>query len=177
MLTHEFTRREFSTRLASLLAFASLGGRRSSEKLSPITDELSHTAESIHQEVTLNASPRRVYEALTDAKRFTDVTKFTDVQNAAPAQIAHDVGGPFTIFNGYIIGRHIELVPDQRIVQAWRVASWEPGMYSIARFQLSDQGSKTTILFDHTGFPKGDGEHLATGWHAHYWEALRKYLV
>ena len=49
-------------------------------------------------------------------------------------------------------------------------------LYSIARFKLKEQGAKTTILFDHTGFPKGLGEHLASGWHQNYWEPLRKYL-
>ncbi|HTD84272.1 MAG TPA: SRPBCC domain-containing protein, partial [Gemmatimonadaceae bacterium] len=75
-----------------------------------------------------------------------------------------------------IIGRHLELVPDKRIVQAWRVVPWDPGIYSIARFQLNGQDSKTTIVFDHTGFPNGLGQHLADGWHQNYWEPLRKYL-
>jgi len=34
----------------------------------------------------------------------------------------------------------------------------------------------TKIIFDHTGFPQGKGEHLADGWKANYWEPLEKYL-
>lgn len=177
MVTDEFTRREFSSRLASLLVFGSGFGVGVGAKLSPVVDEVSRTAESIHQQVTLNASRRRVYEALTDAKRFTALTAFSAVPRSAPAQIADKVGGRFALFNGHIIGRHLELLPDQRIVQAWRVADWEPGIYSIARFQLADKGSKTTILFDHSGFPNGLGQHLASGWHTNYWEPLRKYLA
>jgi len=94
-----------------------------------------------------------------------------------PTKISSEVGGEFFLFGGHIIGRHLELVPNERIVQAWRVVDWEPGIYSIARFQLSDNGSGTKIVFDHTGFPNGQAEHLAFGWKAHYWDGLTKYLA
>lgn len=179
MLTDVCTRRDFSTRLASLLAFVPIGHRIADTRLSPETDGLSRTAESIHQELTFNATPHRIYEVLTDAGRFSAITVFSTVPNAPPAQIAREVGGTFSLFGGHILGRHLALIPDQQVVQAWRVSDWEPGLYSIARFQLRAQGSKTTVLFDHTGFPTGQGEHfagVASGWHANYWEPLRKYL-
>ena len=62
-------------------------------------------------------------------------------------------------------------------MQAWRVGSWEPGIYSIARFELVEQGSGTKIVFDHMAFPKGDGEHLAAGWKMNYWEPMEKLLA
>ena len=54
---------------------------------------------------------------------------------------------------------------------------WDPGAYSIAKFELVEQGTGTKIVFDHTGFPKGDAETLASGWKAHYWEPLAKFLT
>jgi activator of HSP90 ATPase len=69
------------------------------------------------------------------------------------------------------------LVPDQRIVQAWRAGSWQPGAYSIVRFELTDQGGTTKLVCDHTGFPAGTGDHLASGWKEHYWEPLQKFLA
>jgi Activator of Hsp90 ATPase homolog 1-like protein len=47
----------------------------------------------------------------------------------------------------------------------------------IAKFDLVEQGSGTKIVFDHTGFPKGDAETLASGWKAHYWEPLAKFFA
>jgi Activator of Hsp90 ATPase homolog 1-like protein len=67
-------------------------------------------------------------------------------------------------------------VPSERIVQAWRTGGWFQGVYSIVKFELVEQGDGTKIVFDHTGFPKGDAEHLATGWKAHDWEPLQKLL-
>jgi activator of HSP90 ATPase len=145
-------------------------------------EEISHTAESIHQEPVFKASPMRVYNALTDAKQFDKVIQLSGVMQSMhladkPAEISSQVGGAFTLFGGHITGRHVELVPDQRIVQAWRAGNWPPGVYSIARFELVEQGSGTKIVFDHTGFPTGEAESLASGWKAHYWEPLAKLLA
>ena len=102
---------------------------------------------------------------------------YTMGPNVPAAQISSEAGGAFVLFGGQILDRHIELVPNQRIVQAWRAADWDAGMFSIARFDLREQGGGTKLVFDHTGFPAGGGAHLATGWHEHYREPLKKYLA
>ena len=146
------------------------------------TEEISRTAESIHQEPVFKANRKRVYEALTDATQFDKVIQLSGVTQTMhmrdkPTEISREVGGAFTLFGGYITGRHVELVPNERIVQAWRTGRWPAGIYSIARFELVEQGSGTRIVFDHTGFPKGEAESLASGWKAHYWEPLQKFLA
>ena len=139
--------------------------------------------ESIHHEVRFKASPERLYAALTDAKEFQKVVLLSGavktgmVKDPQPAQISAVPGGEFALFGGYITGRQIELVANVRIVQAWRTGSWDPGTYSIARFVLTPQGTGTLLTFDHTGFPQGESEHLAQGWHANYWQPLEKLLT
>ena len=145
-------------------------------------DGISHTAESIHQEPVFQASRKRVFEALTDARQFDKIGQLSGAMQSSvalgkkPTEIGRQVGGAFTLFGGHIVGRHVELDPSQRIVQAWRVVDWNPGIYSIVKFELTEQGSNTKIIFDHTGFPVGKAQHLAEGWTANYWEPLRKYL-
>ena len=142
---------------------------------------LSHSAETIHQEPIFPANRKRIYGALTDARQFEKVVHLSAAKQAGeignmPVEISSELGGAFTLFGGHIIGRHLDLVPGERIVQAWRVESWKPGEYSIVRFELVEQGSGTKIVFDHKAFPEGQGEHLAAGWKANYWEPLNKYL-
>jgi len=62
-------------------------------------------------------------------------------------------------------------------VQAWRPAQWDPGVYSIVRFELKPKGSETLVVLDHTGFPEGKFEHLNSGWPMRYWEPLKKFLA
>jgi activator of HSP90 ATPase len=177
-----FTRRVFSTRLAALfpavgiMGATRLNGAAGSSAVS--ADEISHMAEAIHQEITLNASPKHVYQALTDAKQFDKLVILSGITpKKFPTEISSEVGGTFSIFEGHIIGRNLELVPNQRIVQAWRVVTWDPGMHSIAKFELNEQGAATKIVFDHTGFPVGLAQSLADGWKEHYWSTLEKYLA
>src|SRR5579862_1402911 len=143
---------------------------------------LSHAAESIHQEIVFAANRKRVYDALTDDKQFEKVVQLSAARQSmsigtTPAKIGREPGGAFELFGGYVTGRQIELVPDERIVQVWRSASWAPGDFSIAKFVLEQQGASTKIIFDHAGFPAGQGEHLATGWRVNYWAPLVKYLA
>jgi activator of HSP90 ATPase len=96
--------------------------------------------------------------------------------SASSAKIDAREGGSFSMFDGHIIGRILELVPGKRIVEAWRVVDWPEGVYSIARFDLQPKGAGTGLIFDHIGFPEGLKDHLTTGWNQHYWDALLKYF-
>jgi len=174
------TRRQVIAGVAIAFGGLTLG---STEAWAEAGGEISHTAEAIHQEPVFKASRQRVYAALTDTQQFNNVTEIIAAREPrislekSPTQISREAGGAFSLFGGIIVGRHIELVPNQRIVQAWRVVYWDPGAYSIAKFELVEQGSGTKIVFDHSGFPKGKAEDLAEGWKAHYWEPLEKFLV
>jgi uncharacterized protein YndB with AHSA1/START domain len=187
-----WSRRDFSMRLASLFTGVSITGAafgtsitgragraaaRASVAALAGNEEISRIAEAIHQEVVINASRKRVYDALTDAEQFTKVMRLGKDPGGPAAVISREAGGSFSTFGGLIGGRQIELVPNERIVQAWRSEGWNPGVFSIARFELHEEGAQTRIVFDHTGFPKGAAEQLLDGWNSHYWEPLRKYLA
>jgi activator of HSP90 ATPase len=128
------------------------------------------TRTSIHQEVVFKTTRQRIYEVLLDSKQFAAFT-------GLPAEIDPKAGGAFKMFGGMIVGRNVELMPDQRIVQAWRPASWGPGVYSIVKFELKSQGSGVLVVLDHTGFPESDFDGLTSGWPERYWEPLKKFLV
>jgi activator of HSP90 ATPase len=135
----------------------------------PAQPQAKKSSTSIHQEEEFKAAPTRIYEILLDGKQFGAFTADT-------ADVQPQAGAAFRLFGGRVVGRNVELIPNQRIVQAWRPASWPAGVYSIVRFELTARGAGTMISFDHTGFPEGDFESLNAGWPRMYWEPLRKYL-
>ena len=180
LLSRATRRQVISGSVAALgfLAFGTRGAWAAGE------EEILRAEEAIHQEPVFKASRKRVYEALTDAMQFGKVVQLSAAMQsggmktrAAPVTVSREAGGAFSAFGGYITGRQVELVPNERIVQVWRAGSWDPGSYSIAKFVLAEQGAETKIKFDHTGFPKGQAEHLAEGWRTNYWEPLAKVLV
>jgi activator of HSP90 ATPase len=128
------------------------------------------TRTSLHQEVAFTATPQRIYDVLLDSKQFAAVT-------GLPAAIDPKAGGAFTTFGGLIVGRNVELIPGQRIVQAWRPAAWPSGVYSIVKFELKPQGLGVLVVLDHTGFPESDFDGLTSGWPERYWEPLKKYFA
>ena len=178
MMSALSNRREFSLRMASVCSLLGLSGlpflTSPTSALATESEEISNHGEAIHQEVVFKATPDRVYKALTDPGQFSKITEFS--MPGATAHISGEAGGAFSLFAGHITGRHIELVPNQRIVQAWRDDGWAPGVYSIVKFELHDSGPGTRLVFDHTGFPQGSAAHLAIGWKSHYWEPMAKYL-
>jgi activator of HSP90 ATPase len=126
---------------------------------------------SLHQEVTFAAAPARLYAALLSSKAFTAFSGF-------PATIDPRPGGAVSLFGGQVMGRNIELVPNQRIVQAWRaVEDFPPGVYSLVKIDLTPKAGGTLLTLDHTGFPPGHFDHLNAGWAPHYWEPLRKFFA
>jgi activator of HSP90 ATPase len=184
-----YARRNFSVRLAAFASGLGFAGAAFGASGNPWmvqaagSGDVSHVCEAIHQEVVFKASLKRVYEALTEAKQFDKVIQLSEavrigmVKRPAPAVISGELGGAFSLFGGFIVGRQLELLPNERIVQAWRVSYWNAGIYSIARFELAEQDLGTKLVFDHTGFPAGDGQHLLEGWNGNYWEPLGKYLA
>jgi len=175
------TRRQVISGGSAALGMLALGTSRA---LAAVEEGILRAEEAIHQEPVFKASRKRVYEALTDANQFGKVVELSAAMKAggmktgaAPVTISREAGGAFSAFGGYVTGRQIELVPNERIVQVWRAGSWDPGSYSIAKFVLAEEGAETKIKFDHTGFPKGQAEHLAEGWRGNYWEPLAKYLA
>jgi activator of HSP90 ATPase len=168
------TRRQAIAGIAIALSSLAAGSRALGDPPGEINEPPATAANqartSIHQEVDFAAGPGRIYGVLLDSKQFAAFT-------GRPAEIDPREGGAFTLFGGLVSGRNIELVPDGRIVQAWRPGSWDKGIYSVARFELVPKGTGTTIVFDHTGFPEGKYDGLLSGWNGHYWGPLTKFLA
>jgi len=173
-LKHMPTRRQVGACIAMAFCGMASDGRAFAQAVPQTMEEkpanpANRTRTSLHEEIDLKTDPQHIYEVLLDAKQFKAFT-------GAPAEIDPKEGGAFSMFGGQIVGRNVELVPNQRIVQAWRPTHWDPGIYSIVEFELKQQGSGTLVVLDHKGFPEGEFDHLEWGWHAHYWEPLKKHF-
>ncbi|MFY9744993.1 MAG: SRPBCC family protein [Acidobacteriaceae bacterium] len=165
------TRRQFAGSFAVAvggLAVASALHGETPQQAQPTSPGDTRTA--LHQEVELAASASRIESALLDANQFAAFSGLA-------ATIDPREGGAFSMFGGVIVGRTIEIVSGQRIVQAWRPTHWDPGVYSVVKFAFKPSGSGTRVVLDHTGFPAGDYESLSSGWYSHYWEPMKKFFA
>ena len=168
------TRRQMISGVAaafgSLAAGSAVSGKAQQTMTEPRSTDADKLRTSLHQEIDLMARPHSIYAALLDSKTFAAFSGAAALIDPAP-------GGAFSMFDAQITGRNVELVPDQRIVQAWRPGSWPPGVYSIVKFEFRAQGAQAKVILDHTGFPEGKFAGLDSGWYEHYWNPLKKYFV
>ena len=130
---------------------------------------------SVHQETVVAAPPQRVFELLTSGASFGAAT-------GQPAEITDREGDAFSIFTGRIVGRQVELVPGQRVVQAWRFGAahptpWEPGVYSTVRFTLEPAAGGTRLVIDHTGIPAEWVDHISQGYPMFYLDPIRTFFA
>jgi activator of HSP90 ATPase len=116
---------------------------------------------SVHCEATIPAEPARVYEVLADAAALS-------ARSGKGGAAARTPGGEFTAFDGYVTGRQVELVPGERIVQAWRFPAWDPGVYSIVRFTLAAADGGTMLGIDQHGEPADWHDHVDANWPTFY---------
>lgn len=126
---------------------------------------------AIHQQVHLKGTPKDIYDLLLNSARFQAMS------GGRSAHISPHEGGEISLFGGDIEGRNIELVPNRRIVQVWRVCNWPAGIYSIIRFELDADGIGTRMTFDQHGHPKSAQADLEAGWARMYWEPMNQSLT
>jgi uncharacterized protein YndB with AHSA1/START domain len=125
---------------------------------------------TIHQEVTINASPAAIFGVLTSSSDFARMT------GGRAAEISTEIGGVATMFGGDIRALNVELVPGKRVVQAWRSQAWPEGVYSIVKFELTPEGKGTRLVFDQAGHPAEAESMLEGGWQQMYWQPMNVML-
>ena len=101
-------------------------------------------------------------------------SKFTE----SKTKISREVGGNFSIFEGDINGKNVELIQDKKIIQTWRSEgeNWPKGYYSTITLIFEPVDDGTLIKFTHTDIPEGAYESVKEGWDKYYWEPLKEML-
>ena len=107
------------------------------------------------------ASPREIYDAWLNSEGHTAMT-------GGKAVCSMEEGAAFTAWDGYISGRTIKLVPNEKIVQSWRTSEFaeeDPDSELTVRIAPVDEGSELTLI--HNEIPEGQPDY-EQGWIDHY---------
>ena len=126
---------------------------------------------TIEQTVFFKASPDEIYDALLDPRKHAVFT-------GSPATTSAKVGASFTAWDGYIIGKNLELVRGKKIVQAWKTTEWPDG-YPVSRleFALAAKKGGTELKMVHSKVPAEQVADYTGGWRSAYWDPLKAYLA
>jgi len=124
----------------------------------------------IRQKAIIPAATSQVYEAFVDSKKHTEFT-------GSKATGKPIVGNKFTAWDGYIMGKYIEIEKGKRLVQEWMTTDWPHG-YAPSKLELTftDRGEDTEVALLQHDIPVEQADELKQGWIDFYWEPLKNYF-
>lgn len=80
----------------------------------------------------------------------------------------------FTLFNGNISGKFLELVPPTKIEMLWRYKQWPSGHFSNVTIDIDQKQGYTSVTLTQTGVPKDEAETTKTNWERYYWNSMKQ---
>jgi len=127
--------------------------------------------DSLRMSVTVRTDPKTLYSAWLDSNEHGSIT-------GSQAKIDPKVNGKFSVWDGYITGKTVELDPFKRIVQHWRTTDFPDGApYSVLEIRFEGDKEKTKLTLVHTGIPDGQGEEYKQGWKDYYFSPMKAYYA
>jgi uncharacterized protein YndB with AHSA1/START domain len=116
------------------------------------------------------ASPAEIYRAWLDSIGHSEMT-------GGEATMSDEVGADVSAWDGYITGRNLELVPDERIVQSWRTTEFDDECEdSIVTILLQETEGGTLLTLEHSNVPDEHKSYEEGGWQSHYFEPMIAYF-
>jgi len=115
----------------------------------------------------LHADIEDVYSALTNQLTIELWSGYPAVMEAKP-------GKEFSMWDGDISGKILEIEPNKKIVQQWYFGDTEEK--SVATIYLLRDFGTTQVTVEHEGIPDDDFENISEGWREYYMGAIESFL-
>ncbi len=119
------------------------------------------------QTIHIKTDREEVFNAITNPLTI-------ELWSGYPAQIQPVSDSEFSLFDGDITGRNINVESPSLLEQEWYFGD-QPDT-SIVRIDLTEEKGKTEIRLSHTNIPDDAFENISEGWKKYYLGALKSYL-
>jgi len=110
-------------------------------------------------------------------KTFVDPARIAAFTRSPPKVFegAHK-GGKFELFGGNVSGEYLELEPNKKIVQSWRLAQWPEGHHSTLKieFDQNDVDHVTVMRVTWDGVPVGQEDVTKRNWLEYYVKSIKQ---
>jgi uncharacterized protein YndB with AHSA1/START domain len=117
------------------------------------------------------ATPQQIYEAWLDSIAHSEMT-------GGEANMSDEIGAEVSAWDGYITGSNLELVPSERIVQAWRTSEFaDEHDDSIVTVTLEPVDEGTLLTLVHSNVPDAHRSYEEGGWESQYFEPMKAYFT
>lgn len=117
----------------------------------------------------ISASPSEIYKAWLDGDQHAAMT-------GAPATGKAEVGVEYSAWDGYIFGRNLELVPEEKIIQSWRTSEFrDDDEDSLLEVYLKPADGGCDLTLVHHRIPENQPDY-EQGWRDHYFNPMKDYF-
>ena len=121
----------------------------------------------IRRSFVIKADKNEVFNALTNPLALELWTGYPAVMDSKP-------GTEFSLWEGDITGKNLEIIPGEKIVQEWFFD--DPENPSIVTIELENENKGTRIKLLHTNVPDEAYGNIDYGWKEYFFGAMKKYL-
>ncbi len=125
--------------------------------------------EKLELRAVFDVTPSEIYEAWLDGESHGNMT-------GGEAICSKQVGDSFSAWDGYISGKNLELIDNERIVQSWRTTEFsESDEDSILTINLKRIPQGTELILSHVNIPEGQTQYKK-GWIDHYFAPMKAFF-
>ena len=117
----------------------------------------------------IKAEPEDIFTALTNP--FT-----IELWSGETAVMTKEIGAEFSLWDGAIIGKNIELIENEKLVQEWYFDEDEESEASIVTIKIWKKNSSCSVELIHTNIPDEAYDNIVEGWDEAYLGAIKNLL-
>lgn len=115
---------------------------------------------------SLSVPPETVYLALTHPLTI-------QLWTGEPAEMSTEVNAEFSLWDGSIVGKNLEFVPNKKVVQQWYFGDQQEESIVTIKLHAADEG--TSVELRHTNIPDEAYQEIIEGWDETYFGALEAF--
>lgn len=108
-----------------------------------------------------------IYDVLTKPEMVAAFTR-------GEAKLEPAKGGEFILFGGNVHGSFLELIPNKKISQTWRLKQWPSGHFSNVVMNIQEKDDHTELELIQTGVPSAEAETTRNNWDRYYWNSIKQ---
>ncbi|KAG5420856.1 AHA1 [Candida metapsilosis] len=124
---------------------------------------------TLHLEPTFNTSAEQIYITLLDASRIAAWTRSPPEIDSFPPK----EGSSYKFFGGAVSGKILKLVPNEQIVELWRLQDWKEGHYAELDMKLIQSSGETKVVVKFSGIPIGEEERVRDNFEDMYIRSIK----
>lgn len=124
---------------------------------------------TLHLEPSFNTSAEQIYLTLLDEARIGAWTRSAPVIEKFPPK----EGSEFKFFGGSVSGKFLKLVPNEQIVELWRLDDWKAGHFAQLDMKLVQSSGETKLVVKFSGIPIGEEERVKNNFEERYIRSIK----